>query len=650
LRTIVPNLRRDFKIFGPPGTGKTTYILKCLKKYLDYGFAPENLLLVGFARTTATVLKERCHKELGLTKDQVKAIRTIHALCWNEFPAPKPKLIGSTQLKQFRMLINIPVSEWPKADEFDAEEFADVEELGSSLVDKKLKLFQRARTTFSHGDTWKSIEHYYDHHDEQEYNNIHRQDLEHTYTLYNKYKKDNRRIDFEDMLCRVLEKDIKFPKYNAVFVDECQDLNPLLWAVIRKLREKCDDIHLAGDDDQSIFYFTSASPADFLNWKVPKENEDILNQSYRLPRKILNFSQRVINNISLKYRKEKIFKPRVDPKTKQLVEGSIFQISDPMDLSQALQKKEDWIICSRGGKQILPWAQLCVRLGLVWKYNSGFQGLQKQLAYSIKDDVLNTIKLWDTLKDDKPIIGLDVYKLFPRISRPFFAVKKKEFEHRHPSIEDSVLYTAKDLMAKGFFKPNLNFKNDWYKHIRFQDKDVFNPEIELPNKDKIKIMEDVEEVNKYLQRVWHRDPTFRADDIILSTIHAVKGKEATNVVVCDVWTYFFWKNYTEKTYAHRHEEIRVAYVGITRSKQRLFMWRPIPNAKKGEHSFDPLQVTYYDLHKPAPRVPTAPYSEKKSWRDFQQNEKELYGKSSYIFAGETNLEPWEKEEEEDEHI
>ena len=88
------------------------------------------------------------------------------------------------------MLINIPVSEWEKADEFDAEEFADVEELGSSLVDKKLKLIQRARTTFSHGDSWKSIEHYYDNHDEQEYNNIHRQDLEHTYTLYNKYKKD----------------------------------------------------------------------------------------------------------------------------------------------------------------------------------------------------------------------------------------------------------------------------------------------------------------------------------------------------------------------------------------------------------------------------------------------------------------------------
>ena len=127
-------------------------------------------MLIGFARTTAEVLKHRCRKELGFTDDQVEAIRTIHSLCLNEIPDPKPKLFGSAQQKQFRMLINIPVSEWPKADEFDAEEFADLDEFGASLVDRKLKLIQRARTTFSHGDSWASIEHYYDNHDEQEYN------------------------------------------------------------------------------------------------------------------------------------------------------------------------------------------------------------------------------------------------------------------------------------------------------------------------------------------------------------------------------------------------------------------------------------------------------------------------------------------------
>jgi len=36
-------------------------------------------------------------------------------------------------------------------------------------------------------------------------------------------------------------------------------------------------------------------------------------------------------------------------------------------------------------------------------------------------------------------------------------------------------------------------------------------------------------------------------------------------------------------------------------------------------------------------------------RYIQRMEREVYDKSSYLFAGETNLEPWE-EEEEDEHI
>ena len=38
-------------------------------------------------------------------------------------------------------------------------------------------------------------------------------------------------------------------------------------------------------------------------------------------------------------------------------------------------------------------------------------------------------------------------------------------------------------------------------------------------------------------------------------------------------------------------------------------------------------------------------SKEESWRAFQRMERQVYGKLSYLFAGETNLEPWEKEEE-----
>ena len=43
-------------------------------------------------------------------------------------------------------------------------------------------------------------------------------------------------------------------------------------------------------------------------------------------------------------------------------------------------------------------------------------------------------------------------------------------------------------------------------------------------------------------------------------------------------------------------------------------------------------------------------SEEEFYRFIQRMEKELYGNSSYLFAGETSLEPCEKEEEENEHI
>ena len=42
-------------------------------------------------------------------------------------------------------------------------------------------------------------------------------------------------------------------------------------------------------------------------------------------------------------------------------------------------------------------------------------------------------------------------------------------------------------------------------------------------------------------------------------------------------------------------------------------------------------------------------SEEEFYRFIQRMERELYGKSSYLFAGDSNLEIWE-EEEEDEHI
>ena len=45
--------------------------------------------------------------------------------------------------------------------------------------------------------------------------------------------------------------------YKILIVDECQDLNPLLWKVIRKINKKSQYLILAGDDDQAIYKFNA---------------------------------------------------------------------------------------------------------------------------------------------------------------------------------------------------------------------------------------------------------------------------------------------------------------------------------------------------------------------------------------------------------
>ena len=70
MKKIVHDLCRTTKIFGPPGTGKTTRLLNILKEKLDYGYSKEQICLVGYARATATTLQLRCKDEFNFKEDE----------------------------------------------------------------------------------------------------------------------------------------------------------------------------------------------------------------------------------------------------------------------------------------------------------------------------------------------------------------------------------------------------------------------------------------------------------------------------------------------------------------------------------------------------------------------------------------------------
>ena len=59
--------KKRYKILGGPGCGKTTEILKMLKRNFEDGMHFDQVLMIGFAKATVENLQERAVKDKTLS-------------------------------------------------------------------------------------------------------------------------------------------------------------------------------------------------------------------------------------------------------------------------------------------------------------------------------------------------------------------------------------------------------------------------------------------------------------------------------------------------------------------------------------------------------------------------------------------------------
>ena len=70
-----------FRIFGPPGTGKTTALLDMVDKALSSGVSPNKIAFLAFTRKAANEAKERACERFKLdTQKDLQYFRTLHSL------------------------------------------------------------------------------------------------------------------------------------------------------------------------------------------------------------------------------------------------------------------------------------------------------------------------------------------------------------------------------------------------------------------------------------------------------------------------------------------------------------------------------------------------------------------------------------------
>ncbi|MFL2028999.1 DNA helicase PcrA [Loigolactobacillus zhaoyuanensis] len=126
------------------------------------------------------------------------------------------------------------------------------------------------------------------------------------YEPYQNELEANQALDFDDLIMMTIELFRKSPetltyyqeKFRYIHVDEYQDTNQAQYTLVNMLAQRHHNLCVVGDADQSIYGWRGADMSNIMNFEkdYPEAKTVMLEQNYRSTQTILNAANAVINN------------------------------------------------------------------------------------------------------------------------------------------------------------------------------------------------------------------------------------------------------------------------------------------------------------------------------------------------------------------
>ncbi|MGH2555051.1 MAG: ATP-dependent helicase [Actinomycetota bacterium] len=281
----VTSTRGPVVILAGAGTGKTTTITHRIAYQVASGaFAAGHILAVTFTEKAAAGLKGRLAR-LGV--EGVEA-RTFHAAALAQLSRLWPRHVGTPIgdiLEAKAPLIASLANALPPP-----HRFVPRRDLASEIEWAKNRMVPPDRyldevVTTGHVPP------------------IPAELMERVYAGYERRKRAMSRLDFEDMLGMAVSLFDRYDaaahdvraRYEAFTVDEYQDVNPLQHALLDRWLGDRDELCVVGDDYQTIYGFTGATPAYLLGFRdrFPKARVVRLEENYRSSPEVLAAANRL---------------------------------------------------------------------------------------------------------------------------------------------------------------------------------------------------------------------------------------------------------------------------------------------------------------------------------------------------------------------
>ena len=259
-------------IFGPPGTGKTTELLRIVERELEV-VGPEDIAYVSFTKEGADQGRRRAMKTFSYPEARFPFFRTLHSMAFQELGLSRTDVITRRDYRTFSDKMGMKFTGYYTEDmRHDDDMYLFFDELYRN----------NQKAAASH----------------LQYLDVKR--LKYVRENYVGYKNRKGIMDFTDMIEQFVKQGRAVPVKVAI-IDEAQDLSTLQWAMVFIAFGNVDRMYIAGDDDQAIYQWSGADVDYFLGIEGTMR---VLRHSYRLPDSILRYSKKITAQIAKRIPKD----------------------------------------------------------------------------------------------------------------------------------------------------------------------------------------------------------------------------------------------------------------------------------------------------------------------------------------------------------
>lgn len=584
-------------ILAGAGSGKTTVLVNRVEHIISSHLAtPWQVLAITFTNKAAGELRERLVSAIGEEANDIWAY-TFHSCC-------------SRILRRFGEKIGY-TNHFTIYDTDDSRRVMKQcqKQLGieDKLINHKSILAEISRAK----DSLISPEEY----KQTAQNDFRKSKIAECYELYQAQLKKSDAMDFDDIIfntVKLLEenedvRNIYQTQFKYVMVDEYQDTNHAQYVLTSLLADKYKNICVVGDDDQSIYRFRGATIENILSFENHYKGAKVirLEENYRSTQNILDGANAVISHN--KNRKGKTLFTRSGSGDKIVYktvmsesEESQYIIDEIVKNVNNGMKYSDHAILYRMNAQSRNLEVMLTKSGISHRIIGGHRFFDRKeikdiVSYlAVINNPSDNVRLQRIINVPKRAIGdtmfANVLEIGAGLGMSAFEVCERadEFQKTSRSASKLMNFTKmirdfQECIENGMgLNDLLQEVLDVTKYLDYLQEEPETYEDRVNNIKElssmfIKYEEESEDANlsEFLDDValisdidsYNEDE----DAVVLMTLHSAKGLEFPVVFIPGMEEGIFPGNQSMFSEEDLEEERRLAYVGITRAKKKLYL-------------------------------------------------------------------------------